>query len=169
MPDNKKYPLHVFKFRIDFYEVGSDSDSPGEKKKLCSGMFAECSGLEATMEPKSINVGGRNFGQTQLAGRVSFATVILKRGVSTGPDLWRWFDLVGGGAYAYRMNVEINLLNIDSSPNDTGVMIWKMENALPVKFKAADLNSKATEIGIEELHFVHEGLSLRTPSQGGNG
>jgi hypothetical protein len=29
---------------------------------------------------------------------------------------------------------------------------------MPVKFKFADLNAKGTEVGIEELHLVHEGL-----------
>jgi phage tail-like protein len=40
------------------------------------------------------------------------------------------------------------------------VLSWKLEKALPVKFKAADLNAKNTEIGIEELHLAHEGLSM---------
>ena len=31
---------------------------------------------------------------------------------------------------------------------------------MPVKFKAADLNAKGSEIGIEELHLAHEGLVL---------
>jgi hypothetical protein len=31
---------------------------------------------------------------------------------------------------------------------------------MPVKFKAADLNAKGTDIGIEELHLAHEGLRL---------
>lgn len=31
---------------------------------------------------------------------------------------------------------------------------------MPIKFKAADLNARGTEIGIEELHLAHEGLSL---------
>jgi hypothetical protein len=33
-----------------------------------------------------------------------------------------------------------------------------------VKFKAADLNARGTEVGIEELHLAHEGLTLIAPS-----
>ncbi|HEY7490181.1 MAG TPA: phage tail protein, partial [Candidatus Tectomicrobia bacterium] len=44
-----------------------------------------------------------------------------------------------------------------------GMMAWKLTRALPVKFKAADLNARATEVGIEELHLVHEGLYSTTP------
>ena len=40
---------------------------------------------------------------------------------------------------------------------------YKMSKALPIKFKAADLNAKGSEVGIEELHFVHEGLELEQP------
>jgi phage tail-like protein len=36
---------------------------------------------------------------------------------------------------------------------------WQLARAMPIKFKFADLNAKGTEIGIEELHLVHEGLS----------
>ncbi len=37
------------------------------------------------------------------------------------------------------------------------IMAWQLAHAMPVKFKFADLNAKGTEVGIEELHFVHEG------------
>ena len=40
------------------------------------------------------------------------------------------------------------------------VVRWQLKRALLVKFKSADLNARGTEIGIEELHLAHEGLSL---------
>ena len=44
--------------------------------------------------------------------------------------------------------------------NDEAILTWGLDRAMPVKFKAADLNAKGAEIGIEELHLVHEGLRL---------
>ena len=41
-------------------------------------------------------------------------------------------------------------------------LAWVLERALPVKFKAADLNARGAEIGIEELHLVHEGLRFES-------
>jgi phage tail-like protein len=161
-----EYPLPVFRFRVDFYLSTPGANQRGNPRPLCSGAFSECSGLEATMEPKSIKEGGKNYGQVQRAGRVNFATVILKRGLTMNRDLWKWFELVANGAYAYRLNAEISLLDFKNDPSGPGVMTWKMRNALPTKFKAADLNAKATEVGIEELHFVHEGLSFEPPSGG---
>jgi phage tail-like protein len=87
---------------------------------------------------------------------VSFATVILKRGMTTTRDLWKWFQLVAGGAYAYRLSAEITMQDLEGQP----VVTWKLARALPIKFKAADLNARGTEVGIEELHLAHEGLSL---------
>ena len=35
---------------------------------------------------------------------------------------------------------------------------------MPVKFKFADLNARGMDVGIEELHLVHEGLWSVTPT-----
>lgn len=164
---SESYPLNVFRFRVDFLVSTENAGSRGTPVRLCSGSFSEVTGLEANMEPKAIKVGGQNYGPTQRAGRTSFATVILKRGVVAGPHLWQWFELVSTGAYAYRLDVEIHLLSATADPDgDGGTLTWKCRRALPTKFKAADLNAKASEVGIEELHFVHEGLSLDL-AQGG--
>ena len=40
------------------------------------------------------------------------------------------------------------------------MLTWTLENAMPVKFKAGDLNARGTEVAIEELHLVHEGLKV---------
>jgi phage tail-like protein len=42
---------------------------------------------------------------------------------------------------------------------------WRLEKALPIKFKAADLNARGTEVGVEELHLAHEGLRLTDASR----
>jgi len=163
------YPLNLFRFRVDFFVSTEGAASRGEQQRLCSGSFSECSGIEATMEPKSIKAGGRNYGPVQRAGRVSFATVVLKRGVISGPHLWKWFELVATGAYAYRFDVEVHLLPAGGDPDkDTGIMTWKLRRALPTKFKAAEFNAKGTEVGVEELQFVHEGLSLELSRGGGS-
>jgi phage tail-like protein len=152
--------MHVFRFHIDFTEQPLDG-SAGATVNVCSGAFAECTGLEATMEPKSIDEGGRNYGSVQRVGRVMFATVILKRGITTSSDLWSWFSLVNSGSFNHRRNAIITVF--DSTGK--GTFAWKLVRALPIKFKAADLNATNNEIGIEELHLVHEGLLSATPKE----
>ena len=149
-------PFNVFRFQIDFEEDPIAAGGSTDAVVLCSGAFSEVTGLEATMEPKVIKEGGRNYGPVQRAGPVTFATVVLKRGMTTTRHLWRWFSLVGGGKYAYRLAAVITLMDAGGRP----VLKWRLEKALPVKFKAADLNARGTEVGIEELHLAHEGLTV---------
>jgi phage tail-like protein len=145
-------PLQVFRFHVRFKRV-SEGSGP---ENICSGAFSECTGLEATMEPRVIKAGGRNYGAVQRAGAVSFATVVLKRGMTRTRDLFTWFQLLAGGSYAYRLSAEIDM----QSPDGDTVLTWGLDNCLPVKFKAADLNAKGTDVAVEELHIAHEGLRL---------
>ena len=155
--DNELYPLHVFRFRVEFAVDPLSNEGGGGPVEICSGAFSECTGLEATMEPKVIKEGGRNYGPAQRAGPVTFATVILKRGMTSTRHLWRWFEAVTkNGGYAHRLAVKVTMMNSADEP----LISWRLEKAMPIKFKAADLNAKGTEVGIEELHLAHEGLSL---------
>ena len=161
MADGSLIPLHVFRFHVDFFTDSLSDDDSHEQFQVCSGSFAECTGLEATMEPKVIKEGGRNYGAAQRAGITTFATVVLKRGISSNQNLYQIFNSAATGTFAPRMQVTINLFDIDGS----AVLAWQLDRAMPVKYKFADLNAKNSEIGIEELHLVHEGLS--SPPVGG--
>jgi phage tail-like protein len=152
-------PLHVFHFQVDFEEDPLTGEGGGAVA-LCSGAFAECTGLEATMDVKVIKEGGRNYGPAQRVGPVTFATVVLKRGMTTTRHAWKWFELLtSGGGYASRLAATITMFDLAGA----GVLAWKLEKAMPVKFKAADLNAKSPDLAIEELHLAHEGLSLVAP------
>lgn len=150
--DVLSHPLHVFRFHVRFRRVSGGSGP----EDICRGAFSDCTGLEATMEPKAIKAGGLNYGAVQRAGPVSFATVVLKRGMTSSRDLYTWFQLVAGGSYAYRLAAEIEVQN----PAGEAVLTWGLDECLPVKFKAADLNAKGTDVGVEELHLAHQGLRL---------
>jgi phage tail-like protein len=153
---NFDQPAGAFRFELSFAEHRL-AGGPGAARPLCGGAFAECTGLEATHEPKLIREGGLNYGVHQRAGSVSFATVILRRGITSTTDLWRWFELTTlQGGYAYRLDVEVRHLDIDGTPMRT----WRLERALPSKLKSSDLNAKSADVAIEEIHLVHEGLTL---------
>lgn len=148
-------PLFAFRFDVEFHAApltGGDALAA----PATAGAFAECSGLEASMEPKTIREGGNNDTPIQRAGTVSYATVILKRGLARDAELWRWFESSARGHYARRMDCLITLRD----ENGAAVHAWKLLRALPVKFKTADFSARASDIGVEELHLVHEGLSL---------
>jgi phage tail-like protein len=148
-------PLHVFQFQVDFKSDSIASDGPGGPVDVCHGAFSECTGLEASMEAKVIKEGGTNYGAIQRAGPITFSTVVLKRGISSNRNLWQILNSVSSGMYAPRLQVTITLYDGSGDP----VIGWQLDRAMPIKFKFADLNAKGTEVGIEELHLVHEGLS----------
>lgn len=156
------FPVPMFRFHVDFKVQTLGDGDEGADRPLCNGVFSECTGLEATMEPRIIKEGGSNFGGAQRVGPVTFGTVVLKRGMTRSRDLWNWFAMVNNRrAYAYRLGVTITMYDIDGS----AVLAWHLERALPVKFKASDLNARSAEVGIEELHLAHEGLTLAAPSR----
>lgn len=158
-------PLYAMNFSVTFFEAhlptngkGSGA-SAGGAVAICNGSFSEITGLEATMEPKAIRQGGHNFGEMQRVGPVTFSTAVFKRGVTNVRDLWRWLELVGGGAYAKRLTAKVHFLDAQRRPSQ----IFVLDRALAIKFKAADFNAQATNVAIEELHVVYEALSIEAP------
>jgi len=141
-----------FRFRVALYD--------GEGGRLlCRGAFSEVSGLEATMAPKTLREGGRNWGEVQLAGPTSFAPVILKRGITEAADLWNWFDVsTRQSNHALRLSGTIDVYHPQDP--DKPLLRWRITNALPTRFKGPDLSSTASQVAIEELQLVHEGLEL---------
>ena len=178
-------PYGNFAFHVAFEWLGS-GDHPG--KDVPDGVlggFSEITGLEATMEHKVIKAGGRNYGPAMRAGPVSFGTVVMKRGIINSPHMWRWWSIFAGSDGAadgrplpvFRCNVLIALLNtIDNDfvklkrAAEPGADVkierklkvgWKLRNAMPVKFRVGDLNAKGSDVAVEELHLVHEGLEMK--------
>lgn len=149
-------PFHTFRFDVAFHEDDLGAGQPGRERVVARGAFSEVTGLEATMQPKEIKEGGRNYGSAQRMGPIAFGTVIFKRGLTDNRDLWQWFARLPGGTYGHRLTAQISLT--DASGEVT--WRWRLRRCLPVKFKASDLKANANEIGIEELHLVHEGLEL---------
>lgn len=132
---------------------------------LCKGYFSEVSGLEFTMEPRAIPEGGRNWGEHQRVGQTKFSPIVLKRGVTDMDDLWVWFEAVNRGAnFATRVSGEIVVMGSELDDNDEPkpVLTWSLQGVLPTRFKGADLSSTASQVAIEELTLVHEGMSLQT-------
>jgi phage tail-like protein len=149
------YPFPLYRFHVEFRREAENDVS------LAHGAFSECTGLEATMEPKVIKAGGLNYGAFQRAGRVTFATVVLKRGITTSRDLWKWFSHVNErGKYAFRLDVKIVVFGERADSESQPSLTVRLTRALPVKFKSGDLNARTTEVGIEELHLAHEGLTF---------
>lgn len=144
-----------FRFRVGFY---ADENA---QTLICQGAFSEVSGLEASMSPKSLKEGGRNWGEVQLAGPTTFSALVLKRGFTEVGDLWSWFDTVTRQAnYALRYTGLIEVFHPATGFDGKADFQWRIHQLLPTKFKGPDLSATASQVAIEELHLVHEGLEL---------
>ena len=119
------------------------------------GAFSECSGLEMTMQPEEYKEGGRNGAVLKFPNRITWAPLILKRGVSVGTDLWDWFNgfVVGAGT---RRDGSIMLMDESHSVAFT----WFFTRGLPTKYTGPAMNAAQNNVAIEALEITHEGLHL---------
>ena len=143
------YPFTSFNFSIEISLEGSAAH-------LVNAAFAECDGLEMTMEVKTIREGGNNGQQVRLTGPLSFGTLTLKRGMTANFDLWSWFTRMLRNP-ALRASADVVLY----APNGRDVRAkFKLARCLPVKLKAPALNAKDGTLAIEELQIAYESLTL---------
>jgi phage tail-like protein len=133
----------------------------GVAERICEAEFAECEGLEMTLEPKTIREGGRNSGPVHMAGPVSYGQLTLKRGMTTNTDLWKWFELVAlSGQAGIRANAEIVL---KSSDHTTTQASFTLQGCMPVKLRAPGLNAAQGVVAMEEMQLVYESLTINMP------
>jgi phage tail-like protein len=136
-------------------------DVPGVSGPVCSAAFAECDGLEVTIEPKTFRQGGVNTEQVHLAGQASYAQLTLKRGMSADLGLWRWFrEVLKTDRRGLRGQATIVMLDANRQPTLT----FKLRDCLPVKLRAPALNGKEGMLAIEEMQIVYAALDLEFPS-----
>jgi phage tail-like protein len=185
--EDHRTPFGNFGFHVSFPNGSRIFHGMQNESTALLGGFSEVSGLEASMEHKVIKEGGRNYGSAMRVGQTSFGTVVLKRGIVSSRHLWRWWSLVSGAdgasdpmpTAAHRTDVLIGLIQRlappppsasgpspaaagDNESAHQAKVAWKLKNALPVKFKVGDLNARGTDVAVEELHLVHEGLWLES-------
>ena len=143
-------PFTAFNFAVEI--VRADGASP-----LVSAAFAECDGLELSMEVKTIREGGANDRQIRLAGPANVGQLALKRGMTADSlDLWQWMsDSLADPSL--RAEAEVVLLAPDGSER----MRFMLSRCLPVKVKAPPLNAKDGAIAIEELQIAYERIGVK--------
>jgi phage tail-like protein len=151
--DKVSYPFNAFNFSV---EIKVDPVA----SKVCNAAFAECDGLEMTMEVKTIREGGNNGKQIRLAGPISYAQCTLKRGMTATFDLWDWFDAVQLDP-TLRADAEIVLFAADGTTRRVSFMLSR---CIPVKLKAPPLNAREGVIAIEEFQLAYESLALQRPT-----
>lgn len=149
-------PFTAFNFAVEIRIT-----EPGFSGSLCSASFAECDGLEMTLDVKTIREGGNNGQQIRLLGPVSYGQLTLRRGMTPNFDLWRWFERVQREPRKYRPNGEVVLYAPDGRTTQAR---FHLTRCVPVKLKAPALSAKDGMVAIEELQLAYQSLTLLTPA-----
>lgn len=147
-------PFTTFNFKVNL-RLDSAGGGIGDGE-LCSASFAECDGLEMSIEPKTIREGGNNTRQVHLLGPVSYGQLTLKRGMTENFDLWKWFVRVQT-EQSLRASGEVLMLASDRGAEDVR---FNLSGCLPIKLKAPALKAADSIIAVEEMQLAYATLEL---------
>lgn len=91
-----------------------------------------------------------------LSGLTSSGNISLKRGITDSMDLYKWKQTVEKtGAGSARKNISIIL--IDEKGEDKSR--WDIVYAWPSKYEPGSLDGKGSDVLIETMEIVHEGIT----------
>lgn len=140
------YPLPVFHYKVSWnnQDIG----------------FSEVSGLTQEISPIEYRDGLMPATTVSLKrpGLIKVTNISLKRGiVEKNNDLFNWFNN-NGAPNVERRDITISLLNDEGNP----VMVWSILQAWPIKCEGPGLKATGTEIAIESIELVHEGIKVQT-------
>jgi phage tail-like protein len=155
-------PYTSFRFEV---VLTLDAPVPGITDPLCNASFAECEGLEMTIEPKTVRSGGDNRRQIHLIGPVSYSQLTLRRGMTANLQLWNWFAAAAQTGRVSTAQGQITLWDADGTPRLTFVLA----ECLPVKLRGPSLHAKDGTIAIEEMQLVYTNLAVRPAGDAGGG
>ncbi|MBN2635669.1 MAG: phage tail protein [Prolixibacteraceae bacterium] len=138
------YPLVKFHFQVEWggTKIG----------------FTEVSGLDVETEVVEYRHGASpEYSKTKMPGMQKFSNITLKRGTfATDNEYFDWWNTVKLNTIE-RRDITISLLNEEHQP----VVVWKVKNAWPSKVQSTDLKADGSEVAIESLEIIHEGLTIQ--------
>ena len=110
--------------------------------------FTECSLPSVEREVEEVKEGGLNAFIHQLPGMTKSIKVTLKNGIGK-TDLMDWYLKTTSGEFK-RKAVTISLKN---SLKETAI-VWRLDDALPIKWAGPQLKSDEHTIAIQSLDFI---------------
>jgi phage tail-like protein len=120
---------------------------------ITQGGFQECSGFDSAIDVIEHREGGDNLTPRKLAGMTKHAPITLKWGLTDNRDLYDWHRRAVEGRVE-RRNGSIVV------QDNQGIerVRWNFVNAWPSKWTGASLNAEGTDVAVETLEIVHEGI-----------
>jgi phage tail-like protein len=120
-----------------------------------TGYFSEVSGLGSEtelIESKGVTEKGKDV-VVKVPGRLKWENIVLKRGITSNMDIWKWRKAVEDG------KVDDNRKSGSVIMYDQAlkkVAQWDFVGAWPSKVTGPQPKADSNQIGIEEMTLVHE-------------
>jgi len=138
------YPLVKFHFQVEWggTQIG----------------FTEVSGLNVETKVVEYRHGASpQYSKVKMPGLQEYGNITLKRGTfATDNEFYNWWNTVKLNTIE-RRDITISLLNESHEP----VVVWKVNNAWPVKVESTDLKADGNEVAIESMEIAHEGITIQ--------
>jgi phage tail-like protein len=126
-----------------------------EIKGIVEAGFNEVSGLQAETELEEYNEGGINEYTHRFPKKIKYPPLVLKRGILRSNELWDWYQGFMMKQIK-RMDVTIKL----TDENGEAIMNWTLKEAYPIKWVGPTLSASKSEVAIETLEIVHNGIKV---------
>ena len=119
--------------------------------------FQEVSGLDIETEPLEYRAGNSKvFSKLKMPGMIKSGNITMKKGVFIQDNaIFDWFNEIKMNTIK-RKAITISLLDESQAPT----MVWKVQNAFPVKVQSTDLKAEGNEVAIESIEIAHEGFVI---------
>ena len=120
-----------------------------------TGYFTEVSGVGSeteVIEHKVVNEAGVEV-VLKVPGRLKWENIVLKRGITSNMDIWKWRKMVEDGDVK-GARADGSIIMYDQTLSE--VARWNFQNAWPVKVSGPSVKADGNEIGVEELTVAHE-------------
>ena len=119
--------------------------------------FQEVSGLDIETEVLEYRAGNNPvFSTAKMPGMIKSGNITMKKGVFVKDNaLFDWFAEIKMNVIK-RKAITISLLDESQAPT----MVWKVQNAFPVKISSTDLKAEGNEVAVESIEIAHEGFVI---------
>ncbi|MBX3159703.1 MAG: phage tail protein [Deltaproteobacteria bacterium] len=119
--------------------------------------FKSVSGLKYETEVVQMREGGANDTTYNLVGATKWSPIVLKNGFTADSKLLTWREGWATGKSMVRQSGTITQLDTALRP----MARWTFHRGWPSKWELGELDASKSEISIETLEIVHEGLTYK--------
>ncbi|OYU41914.1 MAG: glycerol acyltransferase, partial [Burkholderiales bacterium PBB4] len=109
--------------------------------------FIVVGGLSIEVATEEVPEGGENRFVQRYPGRAKYGDLVLKRGLLTRSEVWKWAQCCIEDLDIVPHDVDVTLLNAEHEP----LVTWHVVGAYPVKWSLSDLNAPSNAFVVAPL------------------